>query len=218
MNKHTVALVDDHGSVREGLKTVLARSGRFTVVGEYRTAAAALQHVAGRDPDIVIVDLSLPDTCGTEQLARLKAAVPRARLVVLTMHDRADYVIEAVRAGVDGYVTKQTDPRILVDALSLVVQDQPFFDRPTIKHLLALAERSAAVHVEASSESYGLLTQREQQVFRLLAEGVSTKEIGGRLGISHRTAENHRSSMLRKLGLHSMVELVRYAQQIGVVE
>jgi DNA-binding NarL/FixJ family response regulator len=217
VTKHTVALVDDHHVVLQGLRTRLTKSGWFSVVGEYRSAAAALQHLPAREPEVIIVDLGLPDSRGTDVLPRLRAAAPKAKIVVHTMYDRADYVLDAVRAGVDGYVTKGTDPGVLVDALALVVRGEVFFDRPAMNHLLSLAAQSAAIRVEAGDDAYNLLTPREQEVLRLLAQGLSTKDIGTRLGISHRTAENHRSSMLGKLGLRSMVEVVRYAQRIGIV-
>ncbi len=197
---------------------MLGRCGRFDVVAEYRNAASSPHHAAVHRPEIVIVGLSLPDVGETELLPRLRAAVPAAKLVVLTMHDRPDDVLESVRAGIDGHRTNRTDPRILAEALKLVAQNQMFFDRPTMRHIPDMAARNALVHGEASAESYGLLTQREQEVLRMPAEGLSTKQVGSELGIGHRTAENRRPSVMKKLGLRSMVKVVRRAQRIGGVE
>jgi DNA-binding NarL/FixJ family response regulator len=202
-----VLVVDDHAVVREGLRHVLSDEHGFTVVGEARDGADALVQAASTAPDVVLLDLTMPGTGGLTAAEQLRAAVPACRILILTMHEHGEYVIQAVRAGAHGYVLKDSAPAELRDAIRAVHQGKPFFG-PQVAE--AMREGLQA------ERRIDKLTPREREVMEHVAQGATNKEIAGALGISPRTVESHRESLMKKLAVRSVAELTRLALEHGM--
>jgi len=216
--KKTILIVDDHPFFREGLKSLLARDTTFELVGEAATAEECLKKVAKLRPDLVIMDISLPDQNGLEVTREIRRQLPQTQVIILSMHLRVDYVTKAFQSGAMGYVTKEAATEKLFECLKSVLRGDYFMD-PSLHHAvvekLMLQTEQRAANDDAG---YSGLTDREQEILRLLAEGLSAKEIADKLFISQKTVENHRSNIMRKLDLHSVVELVRYAAKFGLID
>ncbi len=216
--KRTILIIDDHPLFREGLKSLIARNPMFEVIGEAGKASEALRRAKELVPDLAIVDISLPDRSGIELTRELSATLPRMRVLIVSMHARIDTITEAFRAGAAGYVVKDSASEKVVQGLETVSRGEYFLDsalsHSVVERLVALPEKEARI----TDKSYNTLTSREQEIMRLLAEGLSPREIGARLFISSKTVENHRFSIMSKLDLHSSMELVRYAAKLGLID
>ena len=216
--KGTVLIVDDHPLFREGLKGLLVNDSGFKVIGEARNGSDGLKKAKQLKPDLVIMDLALPGESGLEITRKMLSLLSETRIVVLSMHSKVNYIIEAFRAGAMGYVVKESAGERLIECLEAVIKGNYFLDtclsREVVQGLMALGGSEAKV----TDTIYSTLTTREQEIIRPLAEGVSTKEIAKRLCISPKTVENHRASIMGKLDLHSSMELVRYAARLGLID
>ena len=216
--KKTVLIVDDHPFFRKGLKSILAKQSSYEVVGEAENGEEGLRKAKEMRPDLVIMDIGLPDVSGIEVTRKIRELLSETRVVVLSMHLKIDYITKAFRAGATGYVTKEAATERLLECLESVSEGKYFMD-PSLSH--AVVENLMKFpedEVRVDDEGYDALTRREKEVMCLLAEGLSTKEIAEKLFISRKTVENHRSNILSKLDLHSTVELVRYAAKFGLVD
>ncbi len=216
--KHSVILIDDHPLFREGLKSIIARDPRFKVTGEAGTAKKGYQQAMRLTPDVVIIDISLPDKSGIDLARQIRRHLDQTRILIVSMHSKIDYIVEAFQAGATGYVVKESASDRLLKALRTVIRGDYFLDS-TISHevvekLMTLPDKAASV----TDSGYGTLTPREQEVMRLLAEGAGVREVAERLCISPKTVENHRSHIMRKLDLHGTIELVRYAARLGLID
>jgi len=211
-----ILIVDDHPVFRQGIRQLLESSSDLQVVGEAGDGSAAIDQVQRHHPEVVLLDISLPDQNGLDLTRRLLGIDPQLRIVILSMHEREGYIIEALDAGAYAYVLKGSPGESILAAIRSAQRAEhylcPLIKPDIIKGLLR-ERRSCAL-----GRSYDTLTEREQQVFRLLAEGHSTTGIARRLCVSPKTIEKHRVNILNKLGLDSLVELVKYAIAIGVVE
>lgn len=215
----TVLLVDDHPLFREGVRAILAREPeRYNVVGEAGTAREALRQAAALAPDVVLLDIALPDAGGIEVLGQFKGLDTPPRVLVLSMHARLDVVAESFRAGALGYVVKDSTAESLLLGLAAVARGERFLDQAIAPRLLQKLDAYAAQRPRAADPAYETLTRREQQILRLLAEGRSVTEIAATLYISRKTVENHRSNVYGKLGLKNLAELVHYAARMGLVD
>jgi DNA-binding NarL/FixJ family response regulator len=216
--KKTVLIVDDHPLFREGLKSLISRNTVFEVVGEAGNGREGLRMSRELKPDLVIVDISLPDISGIDLARNIRSLLSKTRLMIVSMHSKIDYISEAFRAGATGYVVKESAADRLIQGLKAVSRGEYFLDsslsHKVVKKLMEFPEKE----VKITDARYEALTPREQQVMRLLAEGISTKEIAEKLFISPKTVENHRASILSKLNLHSTMELVRYAVRLGLID
>jgi DNA-binding NarL/FixJ family response regulator len=208
-----VLVVDDHMIVRTGIRHVLESEPGFEVVGEAANATDALSLTAELRPDVVVLDISMPDVSGLELAARLRSGGGGARVLILSMHNNAEYVLESVRAGAHGYLLKDTAATELRTAIRAVCQGESYFSPPVASRL------SAAVRGEHDSQPAGLaqLTAREREVLHGIAQGHTNKEIATALGISHRTVETHRESLMRKLQIRTVAELTRFALGAGIL-
>jgi len=205
-----VFLADDHELVRQGLKALLEREG-FQVVGEASNGQEALRLVPDARPDVAVLDISMPILNGLDAARELQKSSRRTRSILLTRHDENQYVTEALRAGVRGYVLKNQAATDLVHAIQRVCRGEIYLS-PSISHTV----------VEAFLSKTPLpadpLTSRERQVLQLVGEGKSSKEIAVLLGISIKTAESHRTRLMGKLDIHELASLVRYAIRRGLVQ
>ena len=216
--KKTILVVDDHPFFREGLKSLLARNAQFEIIGEAGSCDEGLRKAKELMPDLVVMDISLPDGSGIEATRTMRSLLPETRVVILSMHAKIDYITESFRAGATGYVVKESATEMLSKCLEAVSRGEYFMD-PSLHHkVVENVMKSREQEAEITDIDYNILTPREQQVLRLLAEGLSTKKIAEQLFISPKTVKNHRSNIMSKLDLHSAIELVRYTAKSGLTD
>jgi DNA-binding NarL/FixJ family response regulator len=207
--KSRVLVADDHSLVAAGLRSMLEPT--YDVVGVVDNGRAVVQAARRLNPDVILLDISMPELNGIEAARQLRKCVPSARLIFVTMHTDATVVAEALRAGCSGYVVKRSAPKELVTAIEEVLQGRTYLTPYVTKDLVdeALAARRPL-------DSFGRLTARQREVLQLLAEGRSNKEIATTLGISTKTVEFHRANIVRELGLSTTADLVKYALRHGL--
>lgn len=209
-----ILIADDHTLVRESLVGLLQAEGDVQVVAQAADGVETVEKALATHPDIVVADLSMPRLSGIEVVRRLKDALPNTRVLVLTMHQEDEYVLQAVRAGAKGYLVKDSAAAELLAAVRNLQAGRGHFG-PQAARVLAEQVQNPERGVE---DPYGNLTPREREVFHLIAEGLTTKEIARKLEISAKTAENHRTRVLDKLGMRNTAELVRYALRKGLLD
>ncbi len=214
----SILLVDDHNLFREGLKMIIRRDSRFTVVAEAKDAEEGIRAALRVKPDIVLLDISLPGRGGIDAARELRAKLPGVRIIMVSMFSRPDLVTEAVEAGASGYVNKGSSPETLLHGIRVVADGQFYLDGAVSQELVAVVGDKGLKSDRVTNSEYGRLSTREQQVLRMIAEGIPPRGIAERLFISVKTVENHRSNILHKLGLKSTVDLVRYAARIGLID
>jgi two-component system response regulator NreC len=206
----TILLADDHTIVRQGLKLILAAHADLQVVGEAANGREAVELAARLRPDIVLLDVQMPELNGMEATRQMVAANPRIRVLVLSMHKEAVYVRESLRAGARGYILKDAIDTELLSAIRSVANGDGYIS-PAVAG--ALNDKAKDLNDPA-----GLLSAREREVLLLIAEGKTNKEIATRLNLSVYTVDSHRGKIMEKLNLHSAGELVRFAMKNGLVE
>jgi DNA-binding NarL/FixJ family response regulator len=206
-----VLLVDDHRLVREALRDALARVDDVEIVGEAGDGQSALEQIRTTSPDVVVLDINLPDLDGMEVAARIRESDSVAKIVVLSAYSERRFVTEMLRAGASGYVTKSAAGTELIRAIRAVVSGHGYFS-PDIAGALATAERDRALAGEPPR-----LAPREREVLRLIAEGLRTPAIAKHMRIAVGTVEAHRRNIMRKLGLRNVAELTRHAIREGIV-
>jgi two-component system response regulator NreC len=203
-----VVLVEDHAIVRQGLAALLADSPHIAVAGQAAAGEPGLALVAELQPDLVLLDLGLPDVDGVELIGRLRSACPRVGVLVLSMYDDGETVDRALRAGARGYVRKGAGIEVLTTAIRQVAAGQAFLD-PALSEVVLQGYLGGRPGLDA-------LTEREQEILGLVAEGLTSAEVAERLGLKAKTVQNHRTHLMEKLGLHSTAALVRYALRQGL--
>jgi two-component system response regulator NreC len=209
-------LVDDHDVVRTGLRMLLESQPDMLIVGEAKTGTQAIEMAAQLQPDIVVMDITLPDISGIEATRQIKQAGPSIAVVALTIHEDEKYFFEMLQAGASGYVPKRAAPEDLVTAIRAVFNDEVYIYPTLTKHLVS-DFLNRANSEDAQKATMDELTARELEVLALLAEGYSNEEIGERLTISKHTVARHRENLMRKLELHSRSDLVKYAIRKGLI-
>lgn len=213
-----VLLVDDHPLFRAGLRASLTARPGYEVVGEAGSVAEALRLIRELAPDVVLLDISLPDGSGLEVLRRLEGTDRHPRVLVVSMHARIDCIAESFRAGALGYIVKESAASQLLQGLEAVARGEQYLDNAVAPQVLLRLGDYAVRRSRGQDPAYGSLTRREQQVLRLLAEGRSVSDIGAALYISRKTVENHRANICGKLNLKNLAELVHYAARMGLIE
>ena len=208
----SVMIVDDHDTVRRGVRGVVETTQCYEVVGEASNGRQALDLARETQPDIAIIDYSLPELNGLDLAHGMKKVAPRTEILLFTMHDREDLIMEVLRAGVRGFVLKSDAEKHLLAALDALSLRRPYFSGAVSETLL---DRFLVSKLEATA---GSLTHREREVVQLIAEGRINKEIAHRLDISVKTVETHRASAMHKLKLRTTADLVRYAVRNGIVQ
>ncbi len=210
-----VLLADDHAMVRRGLRHVLDSQPDLRVVAEVGDGREAVEEALREEVDLVVLDVAMPRMTGLQAARELSRRRPGTRVLILSMHDNEQYFFEALRAGASGYVLKSAADRYLVEACRAVMRGEPFIYPPAVRGIVRdLLERGLA---EGESD-VSLLTPREGEVVKLIAEGQTNREIAAELTISEKTVERHRANILGKLGMRDRVELTRYAIRRGLIE
>ncbi len=205
---YTIVLVDDHAIVREGFKRLIEMESDLEVIAECRCADDAVEAINQRHPDLVALDLSLPDGSGLPLIEHLHSLAPSTHIVVLSMHDGEPYVSEALRRGASGYVTKGAAPEELVAGLHAVMQGETF---------LSSDLRQRRAERPGTTDPMERLTAREREVFLLLAMGRAPKQVAAELGVGQKTIYIHRASLMGKLGAGSELDLYRMAAERGLL-
>ena len=209
-------LVDDHAVVRSGLKMLLSGHGEMEIVGEAGTAEEALQKAEEFKPDVILMDICLPDKTGIDATREIKSRFPDIKIVALTIHEDEEYFFQMLAAGASGYVPKRAAPEELITAIIAAAEGEVYL-YPTMAKLLVRDYLSAERPADEKINLDGL-TDREREVLTHLAEGANNDEIAAALVISPKTVERHRENIMRKLNLHSRSELVRYAIRKGIIK
>jgi len=210
-----VLLADDHALVREGIRHVLSDAPGFEVVGEASRGAEALALARELCPDVIVLDISMPEGSGLDITPRLRELVPGTRVLILSIHDHEEYVLQSVRAGAHGYLRKDSSPTELRDAIRAVHLGGTFFSAPVAQQLAAALRGEGAATVMANR--LALLTARERDVLTGIASGATNKDMAAQLGISTRTVESHRESLMRKLDIRTVAGLTRFAVDSGLL-
>ncbi|OKI64046.1 response regulator [Micromonospora sp. CB01531] len=210
-----ILLADDHGLVRRGVRLILDNEPDLTVVAEAADGAEAVELARTAAPDLAILDIAMPRLTGLQAARQMSRALPDLRILMLTMYDNEQYFFEALRVGAAGYVLKSAADRDLIDACRAAMRDEPFLYPGAVTTLVRdyLGRGSNPDSVTARR-----ITDREEEVLKLVAEGHSSKQIADLLFLSIKTVERHRSNILQKLGLRDRLELTRYAIRAGLIE
>jgi DNA-binding NarL/FixJ family response regulator len=208
-----VLVVDDHAIVREGIRALLARRAGIRVVGEASDGKQALAQVEALLPDIVLMDIAMPVMNGLEATQAIRQSFPDVRILVLTQHESKEYVLPLLRAGASGYILKRARAKELIDAIRAVYSEGAYLPPIVAREVVSGVMSPSAVEARQPP----ILTEREKEVVRLVAEGLSSREIAERLCISVKTVETHRAHILEKIGAHSTAELIKYAIREGIV-
>jgi DNA-binding NarL/FixJ family response regulator len=208
-----VLLADDHSIVREGLRRIVEESGDMEVIAEAADGRGAIRQVEAAMPDVAVVDISMPGIDGLEVVSRLKSAHPELPVLILTMHEEAQYIVRAIEAGAMGYLTKQSAPEQLVTAIRKVHNGQRYLTDEATEALALRIARGSRDRTPLDS-----LSMRELQVLRRLAMGYTNREIASAYSISIKTVDTYRSRLLKKLNLRNNAELSRFAIQNQLIQ
>jgi two-component system response regulator NreC len=216
MSKIRVLVVDDHTLFRQGIVGLLESQPDIEVVGQAGNARDALKGAVDLSPDVVLMDISMPGTSGLTATAEIRARRPEANVLILTIHDREDYLYQALRAGASGYVLKGADIRDLLEAVRSAHRGDVYLYPTATKALVADYLRRARAGEERAG--YDGLTDREREILHLIAQGQTTPEIAAELVLSPHTIQTHRDHIMTKLDLHSKAALIKYAIAKGLIE
>lgn len=215
MSLISIVVADDHTILRRGLRLLLEREPGFTVVAEAADGRSAVGLAEQFSPDVIVLDIAMPNLNGIEAASRITAARPKTAIIILSMHSDEAYVLRALRAGAKGYLLKDSAESDLIAAVKRVATGKTFFS-PSISHML-MDDYIRSLRERGSEDSYDLLTARERELLQLIAEGKTSKEIAADLFVSASTIDTHRGNLMRKLNVNSLAELVLYAVRKGVI-
>ena len=213
--KIRILLADDHNIMRRGLRLLLERQPGFEAVGEAADGRLAVERAEAAKPDVVVLDIAMPNMSGIEAAQRISASLPQTAIVILSMHSDEGYVLRALKSGAKGYVLKDSAENDLIEAIKAVSEGKAFFS-PEISNIL-VEDYVREMRKRGAEDSYELLTPREREILQMLAGGKSNKDIATVLNLSLYTVETHRRNLQDKLNLHSLAELILYAVRKGII-
>lgn len=217
MKSHSIMIADDHAVLRDGLRMLLSSYPQFQVIGEADDGLTAVSTAVQLKPDVLLLDIAMPNMRGIEAILEIKRLEPGIRILVLSMHDREEYVFNAMKNGADGYILKKSAAAELVAALNHVLLGEiylsPAISRHVVKNWLRDEEK-----MDGANRAGLEITERERTVLKLIAEGHSNKEVANLLHISAKTVETHRARLMDKLELRTVPDLVRYAIKSGLID
>jgi DNA-binding NarL/FixJ family response regulator len=212
MKKIKIILADDHSLVREGFKALLNKSGEIEVIAEAENGTQLLQLLDIHSPDVLLIDISMPELSGIEALSTIKKLNPNLKVIILTMHEEAEYVLKSIQAGANGYLLKNVELEELHNAIKKVVAGEKYFNA-TISNIM-IDNLSKAKEVKDDTSP---ITVREKEILQYVAAGLSTKLIADKLEISIRTVETHRVHLLKKLHAQNTAELIKKATDLKII-
>ena len=215
MRKIKILFADDHTLIRGGLRLIVEQQPDMMVVGEAEDGRQAVALAASLNPDVAVLDIGMPNLNGIEAAQQITQAEPKTAVVVLSMHRDETYILRALKAGVRGYLLKDSAESDLVRAIRAVAEGKSFFS-PAVSKVL-LEDYMRKLQRTGGEDSYDLLTPREREILQLVAEGKSNKEIASALNLSVYTVETHRANIMEKLKLKSLPELILYAVRKGII-
>ncbi|EHQ07348.1 MAG: response regulator transcription factor [Leptonema illini] len=214
MKETRLYLADDHAIVREGLRFILSSQPHYKIVGESGDGPIALQQIEEIKPDIAILDISLPGMTGIEIARQIRRYHPDIRIIMLSRHDNEEYLRELLKYKIHGYVLKDEAGSDLIRAIDAVMSGETYLS----PRMVSMLVREKEAGTDADTGLFSLLSNREREILKLLAEGKTNEEIGTQLRISPHTAKVHRQNIMKKLNLHKTADLVRYAVRTGLIE
>jgi DNA-binding NarL/FixJ family response regulator len=212
-----ILIADDHDLMRRGVKALLQSRAGWEVCGEAHTGREAVAKAEELKPDVVILDISMPDLNGVDAAKRIRKASPDTEVLILSVHYSDQLIRDILEAGVRGYIVKSDSDRDLVIAVETLANHKPFFT-PRATEVMLTNFNEGKTKADVPETMRDRLTSREREIVQLLAEGKSSKEVASSLNISVKTAETHRANIMRKLQLHTVSELVRYAVRNQIIE
>ncbi len=213
MDTIKVLLVDDHKLVRAGISVLLQKLSKIEVIAEADNGREALRIISQCQPDIVLMDIAMQEMNGLDTTYRIKQKFPEVKVIILSMYLNEEYILQALRYGTSGYLLKDAAPEELEMAIKSVMSGNTFLS-PAVSHCVVADYVQRINENQGSSEQ---LTSRQREIWQLIAEGFTTKEIAQKLGISVKTVETHRTQLMKKLGIHDLASLVRLAIRIGLI-
>ncbi|MFQ5965814.1 MAG: response regulator [Candidatus Scalinduaceae bacterium] len=217
MSKTSVLLADDHPIVRKGIKALLDVQDDINVIGEAKDGREAIEKAKQMVPDLVIIDIMMPDLNGIEALREIKRAIPETKVLVLTMYDDEDFINQTLQSGASGYLLKESAVSDLISAIEAIMKGDTFLS-PRVSNVLVKDFIGHGVTKNSKDLNPSLLTKREREILQLLAEGNSNKEIAHKINLSIRTVDSHRASIMGKLHIHDITGLVKYAIKKNLIK
>lgn len=215
MEPTRILLADDHNILRDGMRLLLERQPGFVVVGEAADGRETVQLAREQNPDVIVMDIAMPNMNGIEATRRIVEKQPHIGIVILSMHHDESYVIRSLKAGARAYLLKDAVKAELILAIEAVLEGRSFFS-PKVSRILQ-EEYFQALDRKNAEDTYELLTDREREILQMIAEGKTNKEVANTLNLSLYTVDTHRTHILQKLNLHSVPELILYAVRKGII-
>jgi len=216
--RHRILIIDEHPLFREGFRAIVDRDGRFKVVGEAGTGGEGFQMIGKLVPDLVVMEMILPDRDAVQLIRDIRGNFPKILVMILSVYHETEYISQALQAGATGYVVKETDLDAVLKGLTAVIQGDCYLGCRVHRDSVIRRFEYSPANRKISDTPLGCLTPREQEVIRLLVEGIKRKEIAETLCISPKTVENHVWRVMKKLSLNNIFELIRYAVKFGIVD
>jgi DNA-binding NarL/FixJ family response regulator len=210
-----VLVADDHTILRSGLRMMLNAQPDIEVIGEASDGRQAISEAERLTPDVILMDITMPTVSGIEATRQIKRLLPDVKVLILTMHENEEYLFQALRAGASGYILKEAADTELITAIRLVQEGQ-FYLSPSAQSMM-VGDYLQRVRAGEERDSYSELTEREREILKLVAEGLTNHQIAERLCISPKTVDTHRTHVMDKLNLHSRAELIKYALRRGLI-
>mgnify|MGYP002639652511 CR=1 FL=1 len=218
MDKVKIILVDDHQLVRDGIKSLISDSFGIEIIGEADHAASFFKLLKNDIPDVVLMDISLPNMSGIDLTKVIRKDYPQIKVLILSMYTSEDFIFNALKAGINGYLPKNTNREELLLAIDEVYKGGEYFSKSISDIILKSFVNSAKYGNTSTADQMSLLTKREKEILKLVVEGMSNQHIADQLFISIRTVETHKTSIMRKLDLNSTVDLVKFAIKNKIIE
>jgi DNA-binding NarL/FixJ family response regulator len=216
VDKIKVLIADDHVIFRQGLHLLLEREQDIQVVGEAGDGFETIHQAQQLNPDIILVDISMPKMDGVEVVRRLKKTLPDVKIIILTMYSDDQFVFELLKIWISGYVLKESASNDLIYSIKMVSAGKSFLDPKVSKRVMEKFSQMSSGRDDF--ERYGKLTRREKEILQLIVEGKSNKEIASKYFISLKTVENHRTNLMRKLNIHRSIDLIKFTLRLGLIE
>ncbi|MEN8210947.1 MAG: response regulator transcription factor [Thermodesulfobacteriota bacterium] len=216
--KKRILIIDDHPLFREGIRTIIQGDGRYEVIGEAGNANQGLKLAKRLKPDLALVDISLPDISGFDLIRDMKKYSADIPILVLSMHSKVDYIVQAFQAGAIGYLTKESATEMLINGIEHTLKGDYFMDTSVSQQVVNKLAQLPNKKPVAFVKGYDALTPREQEIMVLVVNGMSSQQIADKLFISPKTVKNHRSRIMRKLDVNSVIDLARHAAKIGLID